>query len=266
MNNHYKLKKIIVNKNHPNILLYNNYSLIYCKKLIINILNDLYNINNITNKITYKNIDYEKSLYHYYIDINKIKDFSTFKNLINKIIQSDNYYISYNKLIILDNFKFNINNQKTIKNLIEKHMNIKFIIIVSNYNTILNNLKNICVCIKIPSEKLNINYINNNILYNNDLYSDLTNKINAILLVKLNKKSIKDIKNFSYLLLLNNIKLTNLYTIIIDILIQKNVVYDIIIKINQFFDKILNYKNINLNIILIYYEYIFIKCNTIINN
>ena len=115
MNYHYLLKNIIVNKNHQNILIYNNNkSKIYCKNIIINILNDLYNINNNINKLNYKNIYYEKSLYHYYIDINKIKDFITFKDLINKIIQSDNYYISYNKLIILDNFKFTINNQKSI--------------------------------------------------------------------------------------------------------------------------------------------------------
>ena len=95
MNYHYLLKNIIVNKNHQNILLYNNNkSKIYCKNIIINILNDLYNINNNINKLNYKNIYYEKSLYHYYIDINKIKDFITFKDLINKIIQSDNYYIS----------------------------------------------------------------------------------------------------------------------------------------------------------------------------
>ena len=161
MNYHYLLKNIIVNKNHQNILLYNNNkSKIYCKNIIINILNDLYNINNNINKLNYKNIYYEKSLYHYYIDINKIKDFITFKDLINKIIQSDNYYISYNKLIILDNFKFTINNQKSIKNLIEKHMNIKFIIITSNYNTIFNNLKNLFICIRVQF-KLNINYINN---------------------------------------------------------------------------------------------------------
>ena len=46
MNYHYLLKNIIVNKNHQNILLYNNKSKIYCKNIIINILNDLYNINN----------------------------------------------------------------------------------------------------------------------------------------------------------------------------------------------------------------------------
>ena len=264
MNIHYRLKNIISNNNHPNILLYNNP--IYCKNVIINILDNLYKINNITNKVSYKNIDYEKSLYHYYIDINKTKDFTTFKNLINKIIKSDNYYISYNKLIILDNFKFNINNQKSIKNLIEKHMNIKFIIIVSNYNTILNNLKNLCISIRIPFKKLHINYINNNILYNNDLYSDLNNKINTILLVKLNKKLIEDIKIFSYLLLLNNIKFKYIYEIILDILIKKKISYHTINKINLFFDKILKYKNINLSLILIYYEYIFIKCNTIINN
>jgi len=265
MNYHYLLKNIIVNKNHQNILLYNNNkSKIYCKNIIINILNDLYNINNNINKLNYKNIYYEKSLYHYYIDINKIKDFITFKDLINKIIQSDNYYISYNKLIILDNFKFTINNQKSIKNLIEKHMNIKFIIITSNYNTIFNNLKNLFICIRVQF-KLNINYINN-ILYNNDLYNDLNKKLSIILFIKLNKKSIKDIKNFSYLILLNNIKLQYIYEIILDILIKHNKLQNTINQINQLFDKILNYKNINLNLILIYYEYIFIKCNTIINN
>ena len=51
MNIHYKLKKLIQNnKNHPNILLY-SYNIKYCKFFIINILDNLYNIKNITNII-----------------------------------------------------------------------------------------------------------------------------------------------------------------------------------------------------------------------
>jgi len=61
MNIHYKLKNLIKNnKNYPNILLY-NINTIYCKNTIINVLDDLYNINNITTTINYKNINYSKS-------------------------------------------------------------------------------------------------------------------------------------------------------------------------------------------------------------
>ena len=269
MNIHYKLKNLIKNsKNYPNILLY-NINTIYCKNTIINVLDDLYNINNITTTINYKNINYSKSLYHFYINIKKIKDFSIFKDLLNDIIQNDNYYINYNKIIILDNFVLNINNQKCIKNLIEKNMNIKFIII-SNYNNIYNSLKNLCLCLRIDIKKQinsenNIEYINN-ILYNNNLYNDIYNKLNKILVIKLNKTKIKDIKTFSYLLLLNNINCSYLYEIILDILIKNKYSFNIIIKINNYFSNLLKYSNINNKFLLLYYEYILINCNVIITN
>ena len=55
-------------------------------------------------------------------------------------------------------------------------MNIKFIILTSNINSIYNGLINLLLNLKIKNEELDIKYIGN-ILYNNDLYNDLIFKL-----------------------------------------------------------------------------------------
>tara|TARA_B100001094_G_scaffold332777_1_gene406435 strand:+ start:668 stop:1453 length:786 start_codon:yes stop_codon:yes gene_type:complete len=260
MNNYHILKKIIQTKNHPNILLY-NYKTENCKNIILDVLDDLYSIKKCTHSIKFKNINYEKSIYHYYINLKNI-DFKNFNNLLKEIINCDNYYLDINKLIILDNFKLYNNNQKNIKNLIEKNMNIKFIILTSNINIIYNGLKNLLLNLRIKNEEIDIKYIGN-ILYNNDLYNDLIYKFEYILKSKLNKKILKDIKSLSYLLLLNNINLRYLYNIIFDIF--SNIKFKNINQFNSYFINLSRYSNCNINNLLIYYEYIIIKCNYLFN-
>tara|TARA_Y100001958_G_C21246399_1_gene576851 strand:+ start:4540 stop:5334 length:795 start_codon:yes stop_codon:yes gene_type:complete len=259
MNTYHNLKKIIQIKNHPSILLH-SYKTENCKNIILDILDDLYSVKKLTNAIKFKNINYEKSIYHYYINLKNI-DFIALNNLLKEIIKCDNYYLDMNKLIILDNFKLFNNNQKNIKNLIEKNMNIKFIILTSNINSIYNGLINLLLNLKIKNEELDIKYIGN-ILYNNDLYNDLIFKLEFILKSKMNKKLMKEIKLLSYLLLLNNIEIRYLFSIIFDIFInnKKN-----ISKLNSYIIHLFNYSNININYMLIYYEYIIIKCNYIMN-
>lgn len=260
MNIYNTLKKIIQTKNHPSILLH-SYKTENCKNIILDILDNLYSINKCTNSIKFKSITYTKSIYHYYINLKNV-DFMIFNNLLKEIIKCDNYYLDINKLIILDNFKFYNNYQKNIKNLIEKNMNIKFIILTQNINIIYDGLRNLLLNLRVKNEETPIKYIGN-ILYNNDLYSNLITKLSFILKSKLNKKILKDIKTFSYLLLLNNIKLKDLYNIITDIFISKK--FKNINKLNSYIIYLSKYLNCNINNSLIYYEYIIIKSNYLFN-
>ena len=260
MNNYHTLKKLIQTKNHPNILLH-SYKTENCKNIILDILDNIYSISKCTNAIKFKNINYEKSIFYYYINL-KNMNFLVFINLLKEIIICDNYYLNMNKLIILDNFKLSNNNQKNIKNLIEKNMNIKFIILTSNISMIYNGLKNSLLNLRIKNEDIDIKYIST-ILYNNDLYNDLTLKLNFLLKSKINKKIFKDIKQLSYLLLLNNISFRYLYIIIINNFIynkNKN-----ILEFNSYINYLSTYSNCNINNLLIFYEYIIIKSNYLFN-
>ena len=254
------LKNIIKCKNHPSILLYSSETR-NCKNTNLNVLNDLYDINTKTNNLTFRNINYEKSIYHYYIDLKNL-NFSILNDLLKKIIKHDNYYININKIIILDNFKLFGNYQKHIKNLIEKNMNIKFIILTSHYDMIYNGLKNLLLNLSIKNIDIEIEYVGN-ILYNNDLYNDLFIKINNILKHKFNKTILKEIKSLSYLLVLNNIEIKYLYNILFDIFIvnKKN-----ILEFNLYIIDLVNNKNIIINNLLLYYEYILISCCSIMNS
>jgi hypothetical protein len=141
-------------------------------------------------------------------------------------------------------------------------MNIKFIILTSNISMIYNGLKNSLLNLRIKNEDIDIKYIST-ILYNNDLYNDLTLKLNFILKSKINKKIFKDIKQLSYLLLLNNISFRYLYIIIINNFIynkNKN-----ILEFNSYINYLSTYSNCNINNLLIFYEYIIIKSNYLFN-
>ena len=255
-----KLKFLLNNKNFPNLLLYSKNNII---DNIIDILSQINNTKYIETIINNDNIQYKKTLNYYYFSNINNKNFLNFKNILKKIILSDNYFIKYNKIIIIDKITLLPLNQNSLKNIIQKNIYIKFIIIINN-NCFNRYFKSNFLCIHCKFSNINIKNIDN-MLYKNDLYEDISRYIYNIFNIKLNKKNIKNIKNISYLLLLNNINLEYIYKIILDILIEYEYSINIIININKFFFNISQYyKNNYLK--LIYYEYIFLKCNYIINN
>ena len=161
-----------------------------------------------------------------------------------------NYYINIKKVIIIENLNLSKLNQKILKNLIEKNIYIKFIIITNNYNSIIHNIKSYFLYVNYKEFNTNIYF--NNVVYNNDLYYNIINYIDYILTKKITKKHFKDIKTFSYLLLMNNISINYIYNLILDYLI-KNDYKNIKLFIDYFITLDNHYKNNYLR--LFYYEY-----------
>ena len=94
----YKVYKILINENHPNIILYGNKN-INKKSFIKVIINNIFKINeNI--KIMDEDIYYEYNDYYYYFNVNKIKHDikNSFINIIKNITNSYNYYTKKKKL------------------------------------------------------------------------------------------------------------------------------------------------------------------------
>lgn len=252
------VKKIIKSNNCPNLLLYGN-DKIY--NSLINMLNELFNVKNV-NIIENSTFKYIGTLNYFAFENILNKNFKDFKNSLSDLVLTDNFFIKNKKIIILNNIILNELNQKCLKNIIEKNKDIKFIIITNNYNNLYYHFKSIFLSIR-------LNVIDeikkvDNILTKNDLYSDIYNYVKIIFCLKINKSNIKKIKDFSYLLLLNNIGIRYIYIIILDILLDKKYSDLIIFKIINFFNELSQfYKNSYYK--LIYYEYIFLSCNKILN-
>ena len=134
----YKLYNIISNNNHSNLLIHgiNNSG----KTLLIKtVFNNLFNINKYTrSELLCDNIYYEKSLSHYYFDLQKINNNMKFIDFIKEIVKSYNHFTNKYNYIILDNFEHLSNlNQDKLRVIFEKSLNTtKIIIITSKLNKI----------------------------------------------------------------------------------------------------------------------------------
>ena len=247
---------ILKSNNHPNLLLYNK----LINNNFINYINKIYNINNYT-ICCENNIEFKKTNYFYYFKNINNKNFQNFKKTLNNIILTNNYFINKSKIIIIEKINLSELNQRIFKNIIEKNIFIKYIIITSNINKIITNLKSLFLTLYFKHTTENINI--KNIIYNNNLYNDISNYLSELLSNKLNNNSFKNIKTLSYLLLLNNINIYHLIKIIIDYLIKNN--YKIIKEFIQFSSEIDEYyKNNYLR--LFYYEYVLIYSNKLVND
>ena len=212
------LIRLMKNKNHPNIILYN----IFDNKLIVKILNNIYNISK--NKIIiHKDISYIKNNIYYDFDMNQIKykNKDEWINIINNIIETHDYFTNKRKIIILKNFKnINLTIQNKLKVIIEKNNHIVFILICPYTNNILDSIKSRFIMIRVPNNNYYSKYrliqnvdINNFIKYKTYSidyikYQNILNTnsifINDIIqwIFKLFTKNeyniIKNIKEFSY--------------------------------------------------------------------
>ena len=161
----YNVYKILINKNHPNIILYGNKN-INKKTFIKVIINNILKINDNVTKIMNEDIYYEYNDYYYYFNVNKIKHDikNTFINIIKNITNSYNYYTKKYNYIIIDNFeKINPIIENKLKVIFEKgSYNTKFIILTSGINNINESIKSRFSCIRLPL----LNYIDKEIYLN----------------------------------------------------------------------------------------------------
>ena len=217
----YKIYKILLNPNHPNIILYSPKS--YDKtNLIKNTLNIFFNINK--NKINTENIYYEYNDFYYYFNFKSIKyDKKTlFFNLLKKIVQSYNYYKNTYNYIILDNYN-NINPgfEFFLRVFIEKNYNSKFILLSSNTNKIMPSIISRCLCIRLSTnnnDKIKVEHTNKYL----DCYEIIINKIMKLIYTKLNKK-ISGLKELSYNILSSTIDINILFNKLLNNFISQDI-------------------------------------------
>lgn len=140
-----KIKNLLSPDYFPPIIFYGTYIHNKCK-YIVELINDIYNIS--------PSIHYNKSVYktEKYIIFN-LHIIDT-KIMINTVINIHNNKLIITKPIIILN---NINkNQLNIINILS--FNLKFILIVDNLNSIINNLLSHCLCINISENKISHTY------------------------------------------------------------------------------------------------------------
>lgn len=148
----YKIYKLLLNKDHSNIIIYGNK--IVNKTIIIkSVLTDFFKIKGKNNSIN-EEISYEYNDYYYYFDMKNIKyDIKNkFINILKPIVNSFNYYTGFCNYVIIDNFEY-INSiiENQLKVIIEKSSTTsKFIIITSQITKHLEAIKSRCVNIRIP--------------------------------------------------------------------------------------------------------------------
>ena len=148
----YKVYKILIKKNHPNIILYGNKN-INKKSFIKVIINNFLKINDNVMKIMNEDIYYEYNDYYYYFNVDKIKHDikNTFINIIKNIINSYNYYTKKYNYIIIDNFdKINSIIENKLKVIFEKgSYSTKFIILTSGFHKINEAIQSRFTCIRL---------------------------------------------------------------------------------------------------------------------
>lgn len=189
-NNH--LKKILDSDNFPPLIIYGNDKDKYDN--FIYLLNEKFNIKKYDSKRDHDN-DYLSIKNIFIFNFQKIKYYTNLFKLLNYLCENTSLY-DY-KYIIINNFnKINITIQNKFKVYIDKNINIKFIFITDNYNSIINQIHSRCLHIKciIKQPEINIdNYISH--------YDTILKKIINISKTSLNSSNLKWIKDLSYNLL-----------------------------------------------------------------
>uniref|UniRef100_A0A6C0F7I4 ATPase AAA-type core domain-containing protein n=1 Tax=viral metagenome TaxID=1070528 RepID=A0A6C0F7I4_9ZZZZ len=153
---HYKetenIRKFIKNRNHSNLILYGpprcGKSLII-RELFKSLYGDISIIEDNNKLKAFGNLSY------YYIYSNMIYDKEYFKNFINNLIQSYDYYTDKIKYIIIDNFEdVNVIIQRFLKVILEKsYKTTRFILITKRLNSIDVAINSRCTLIRIKMPK-----------------------------------------------------------------------------------------------------------------
>ena len=150
----YKLKLLLKNKNHSNLLIYGNQG--SGKTMLIK---DIFSVNG----KKYNNCNFYLILTknYYYFDCKSIKDKTSFINYLKDIIKKYNYFTSTNKYIILDHYEY-VGDliQNSLKVIIETAaLTCKIIILTNNIGKVCNAIKSRCITMRIPLPKSIDKYI-----------------------------------------------------------------------------------------------------------
>lgn len=291
----YKIYKILLYKNHSNLIIYGKLE----KKFFMKTILDEYFQNKETINIYDEEIYYEYNSYYYYFDIKKIKldAKDNFIKTIQNISNSFNYFTDKNNYIILDNYeKINPILENKLKVIIEKTLSTtKFIILTSMIDKILQAIQSRCICFRISllsftdkeiyiKNYLKINNIQkedkiikeliksctdiNDIIKKLDGYKDpieiFLQKITSFMDNKMNKNLIL-LKDLSYNIKNSVIDINELLKKIINYYICKNISSDKISKIIKKSTEI-NYLMINCYKDIIYLEYYLLDIYNILND
>ena len=154
------LNKIFKSKNIPNLILYGFHSIDK-----FNILKEFININNCILNTNYNIKCYSNNDIKIF-DMKDIKNsqIENFFTIIFEIIKCKNYYSNNLRILILKNFNhINKNIQDRFRVIFEKYrINILFIVITDNYDSILNPIKSRFLSLRIRDltreEKISITY------------------------------------------------------------------------------------------------------------
>ena len=223
------MNRIIQNKNHPNIILYN----------IDTFNTDIYFpiINEYNHKVY--DITFTKTDIYCRFDMHTINDKNKFKDLLEGLLKTDS--IKYYIFINFNNVSNNI--QIVIRTFVDKYMSNKFIFTTQNLKYT-NYLKDRCICIRnIPEsnydrykdlsktlQNLTIDEFVKEKDYSDEYIewkynSDLINKpdfINDILNYILKNKNVKKYNDLSYLILCSNIPLEKIFHGLLEKLLGDN--------------------------------------------
>ena len=200
----YNIFLLFKNDDHQNIILCGDN---YLKLDIIKRVFVLkFGENNTTNYID-DNIKYYYNDYYYYFDVNNIKNVKYFKNLLNTITKSYNYFTNNFKYIIFDNVNKSFIEKYNIKNLIEKrYMNIKLIFLSKEWI-----LEDFCLNINCRTAK-------------NEFGSDIMTKItNKMLFIFNNDFSLNSVKELCFNIMLLDVDLSELNKHLITYFLKKDI-------------------------------------------
>lgn len=150
----YKLKILLKNKNHSNLIIYGKQS-----SGKTTLIKDIFSVNG--KKYNNGNFYLILTKNYYYFDCKSIKDKTSFINYLKDIIKKYNYFTSTNKYIILDHYEY-VGDliQNSLKVIIETAaLTCKIIILTNNIGKVCNAIKSRCITMRIPLPKSIDKYI-----------------------------------------------------------------------------------------------------------
>lgn len=154
------LKKTLVSKDTPNLILYGHHKI--NKEEILNEYLDIKSCN----EMTKYDINYHSNQFFKIFNMNNIKrsKINNFFTLLSEIIKCKNYYIEQNRILILKNFNhIDKSIQDRFRVIFEKYrINTLFIVTTDYYNSILNPIKSRFLSIRVRDltrkNKISISY------------------------------------------------------------------------------------------------------------
>ena len=195
------LIQLIKNKNHCNLLLYNDYT------DTLNKLKSSFNDKHIYQQ-KYIDVDYTET--NTYYQINNYKNRNNLINFIKSVCLTDNYYVETNKYLIIVNITDNYI-QNSLRVMIEKYRHIKYIFAVDNLSKIIEPIRSRFACIRCPRNN----------------YYDIYRSFDNIEITDFLKHKYQSKEHIQQLIETNNIDKSNLIDIIINYILKIDTIHKI---------------------------------------